>query len=105
MKSIYCEDRLNYLAGQIAGMFSGHVKPEKLGNIALEVMVARENVEEIIKGKYSAKEKRVAKKNLEHLKDIEKNIVRLYFLEKFGSTNVKKSPFLNYMIEKYSSSR
>jgi len=102
METVYSEDRIKYLASQIAGMFIRSVRSEQLGNIALEVIVAREAAEEIIKGKYSREDKEKAQKTLKELKEMEKNIVRLYFLTKFGSARPKKTPFLDYVISKYS---
>jgi hypothetical protein len=102
MAVIYSKERINYLSGQVAGMFSGGISLGQLGNVALEVMVAKENAEEIIEGKYSEQEKKTAQVTIEQLREIEKNIVRLYVFATLERPQNKKGVFLDYLARKYS---
>jgi hypothetical protein len=103
VSNIFGEDRLKYLANQITAMFSGATTTEQLGTIALEIMVSRENAEETISGKASLEDKKRAQKTLEQLKEIEKNIVRVYILNRLEHPQGKKTPFIDYVMSKYTS--
>jgi hypothetical protein len=104
VSKVFGEDRLKYLANQITAMFSGATTTEQLGTVALEIMVARENAEETISGKSSQEDKERAQRTLEQLREIEKNIVRLYILNRLEYPQGKKTPFIDYVMSKYTSS-
>jgi len=98
----FTDERLRYLANRIAEMTLGISKVSQLGDIALEILIAREDAEEKLKGNYSQEEKEKAKKTLEDLRKLEKSVVRLYLLTKLGQPYKKKTPFLEYMLKKFS---
>ena len=71
-------DRLRYLENQFSDIYRGSISLSELGNFALRVIMARREAEDIIDGNYPEKEKRQARKELKHLKDLEKGLVYLY---------------------------
>lgn len=94
-------ERIDYLANRITEMTLGEVRPSNLGNIAIELLVARERAEEKLEGNYSENEKEEAQETLKQIKALEKNVIRLYFLSTLkGETRGKMHPF-DRMVAKY----
>lgn len=79
---IVSEDRLLHLSRQVARMRLKGVNRRVLAEIALETLVTRIEMENIVKQKISKEQKKIVRKNLGRLEDLEKSIVSLYFLGK-----------------------
>jgi len=84
LKEEYDAERLQYLARLVAEMHVHGVDIGKLGNIALELLVTRSKIEEIVEGKFPRAQRERAKKTLLELKDLEKSLVSLYAMGVFG---------------------
>jgi len=100
LKEEYDEGRLRYLASQIANLATGDFTPDQLGNIALEILVVRNKVENVLE-KGSKEEKKRAKKVLEQLKQLETSVIQLYILGKLRKQR-SENLFLDYLTRNYS---
>ena len=100
LKEEYDEGRLQYLASQIASLAVDSFTPDQLGNIALEILVFRNKVENVLE-KGSKEEKKRAKKALEQLKRLEASVIQLYILSRLRRQR-SENLFLDYLTKDYS---
>lgn len=96
------EKRLQYLSNQIASMHFQGVDHRSLADIALEVLVTRAELENIVKErKYPKQRRERAKKNIESLKELEKSLVSLYFLGKLKGEKWTERSVFDSIVRRY----
>lgn len=91
--------RLEYLANRLTSMYVSRIDGRQLGNIAIEIMMTRVNIEHVLDGSISRTEKRKAKKLLQKIKEIEKRTVSLFLLTEVAKarTSDTLTPFYDYV--------
>jgi len=99
----HSETRIDYLLTRVAEMASNPLKRTNLGQLALELLIEREKLEQIIESDSPEAEKQLAGEALRKLREVEKSIVRMHlFLMLSGKSS--KDNFMNYIMSKYSHS-
>jgi DNA-directed RNA polymerase specialized sigma subunit len=83
MSDVLNPERLRYIATELAEASREEISLDKLGELALHIIVAREEAQRILDGDYPEEQRRRAKEELKHLKELEKNVVHLYMLSIF----------------------
>lgn len=99
----YDATRLEYLANKVAELTFDPRTRDNLGELALEVLIEREKLEEILESDTTKENKKKAIDGLKRLRSLEKSIVKLYLLSIFSGKK-SQSPFMNYIMSKYSTS-
>lgn len=97
------EQRLNYLSNRLINMYMTGTNVGELGDIAIEIMMTRVNLEEILDGDYPKDEKKNAKKMLLKLKEVERRAVSLFLMSRIAGAKTSEtlSPFFSYIRQSY----
>lgn len=98
-KSVFRDERLRYLANRVTELTTHRANLRELGDIALEVMMSRLKVEESLGHKPHKDERTRLNRTLRQLKDVERNIVRIYVLQSLGQRH-RINPFVSYMYKR-----
>lgn len=101
LKEEYNKEKLQHLASQIARLSMGVVQANQLGYIALEILIMRNKVEDVLEKKVSKQERAEAKKALEQLRRLEKSIIQLYLISRFRKQS-SNDLFLDYISQRHS---
>lgn len=94
-------ERIKYLTGRVAMMQLSGYDDKQLGDVALELLITRNEAERIIEGIYSENEKKSAKALLNGLRDLEKALVSVYLMRKLGKEKPRKNMFVENLAQKY----
>jgi len=89
-KNEWVAHRVWYLADQILDMSVRGFDINRLGSVALEILVTRNQMEELLTGDYLEEEKREVRKMLAYVKDLEKGVIRLYVLMLLGKEAIER---------------
>lgn len=90
------EERLHYLANRVTELTTHRTNFRELGDIALEVMMARLKIEELLDTKPKKDQRAHLNRTLRELKEVEKSIVRMYVLQSLEQQHAV-NPFLSYV--------
>ena len=99
----YDDSRIDYLTNQLAEITLDSSKQINLGRLALEILLIREGLEEILESDVSEEKLEKAKGDLKKLRELEKSVVKIYILS-MVSGKQNKSNFMNYLMSKYTRS-
>lgn len=100
-QKVYETERLQYIAALLTDMQLHGVDIERLGNIALELLVSRRKIEDVLEGNYPEDQKNYAKKMLLRIKDLEKSIVSLYAIGRLRGEKWTEHPLFDYIMRGY----
>lgn len=79
------KQQLEYLSNQINSMYVVGVDSRKLGKLAIQVLMMRVNLENVLEEKkYSKEDKKKAKKMQAKVKEIERRVVSLFLMSRIA---------------------
>jgi hypothetical protein len=94
-------ERIQYLTGRVAMMQLSGYDDKQLGDVALELLITRNEAEGILEGTYSKSEKDNAKLLLSRLRDLEKTLISVYLMRKLGKEKPRKNILVENLAQKY----
>ena len=92
--------RLENLSTEVTEILLDTKKRSNLGRIALEILIERERIENVLEEDGDAELKQQAKTDLKRLRELEKSVVHFYFISMMSG----KSPqnhFIHHVMGKY----
>lgn len=102
MKDMALSTKLDYLRGRIAIMYEKGVDAKELGDIALELLIRRNEVEHRLDENPTSEIKKEIRQTLDALRELEKAIISVYMLNRLSGKKEFQSPYLDYMSRRYS---
>lgn len=95
------QEKLRHISNKLAYMYTRGVDDRELGFTALEIVVARNAVEEILEGNRPRAEKKFATEISKRIRELEKSLISLYAIGRLKGEKWVDVPFINYIMRGY----
>ncbi len=97
-------NKIDHLRNKIASSYGKGINPKELGDVALELLLIRNEIHHKLDEETTFKQKEEMKKTIEELHDLERVIVSMYMLQGMKATNepMSKYSFTDYFTRHYS---